>query len=102
MFRNLSFTCYFASILLVSSPASAEPNVTCSYGSPQAWDQISLMYVRKGAVFPTASVQAPENNCLLRADRYIIRGPLAGFSTRQEGAPSAAPVSPCPDRSGNL
>ena len=32
------------STLLASAPATAEPNVACRYGTPEAWDQISLMY----------------------------------------------------------
>lgn len=34
----------FAATLLPLAPAIAAPNVACKYGTPEAWDQISLMY----------------------------------------------------------
>jgi len=32
-------------LLAWATPSLAEPNVACRYGTPEAWDQISLMYV---------------------------------------------------------
>lgn len=45
MIKAFALTCYIVSALLASPPAQAEPNVACNYGSPKAWDKISLMYV---------------------------------------------------------
>ena len=44
MFKAFSTAAFFAATLLVTSPAIAEPNVACNYGTSAAWDQISLMY----------------------------------------------------------
>lgn len=44
MFKTFSLSFLFALVFLSSSPASAEADVVCRYGTPEAWDQISLMY----------------------------------------------------------
>ncbi|WP_417809038.1 hypothetical protein [Thioclava sp.] len=62
MFKAISLTCCLASTLLASSPAHAEPNVACNYGSPQAWEQISLMYVGAWKIAHHAG--------------YVIAGPM--------------------------
>jgi hypothetical protein len=45
MIKAFSSICWIALALLASSPVRGEPDVACSYGSPDAWDKISLMYV---------------------------------------------------------
>ncbi len=45
MIRAFQLIGFFASILLSSSPVHAAPNVACNYGTSQAWDRISLIYV---------------------------------------------------------
>lgn len=62
MLRALSLSCCLGSIFLASSSALAEPNLACNYGSPQAWDQISLMYLGPWQIAHHAG--------------YVIAGPM--------------------------
>ena len=62
MIKAFSLICCIASTLLASSPAQAEPNVACNYGSPKAWDKISLMYVGPWQITHHAG--------------YVISGPM--------------------------
>jgi hypothetical protein len=45
MKKPLTPQLFIAILLAWASPSLAEPNVACRYGTPEAWDQISLMYV---------------------------------------------------------
>ena len=62
MTKAFSLICCIASALLASSAAQAEPNVACNYGSPKAWDKISLMYVGPWQITHHAG--------------YVISGPM--------------------------
>ncbi|MCV2894350.1 hypothetical protein [Lentibacter sp. XHP0401] len=62
MIKAFSLTCGIATALLASSPAQAEPNVACNYGSQKAWDKISLMYVGPWQITHHAG--------------YVISGPM--------------------------
>lgn len=44
MLKAFSTALLFAVTLLSSPPAIAEPNIACSYGTPESWDKISLVY----------------------------------------------------------
>jgi hypothetical protein len=45
MKRPLTPQLFFVILLAWASPSQAEPNVACSYGTPEAWDRISVTYV---------------------------------------------------------
>ena len=45
MFKKMVLRGFFAVCFLSASPVAAEPNIACRYGTADAWDQISLMYV---------------------------------------------------------
>ncbi len=62
MFKSSLLAFYLASFLLPSSPAHAEPNVACNYGSPEAWGQISAMFVGPWQIAHHAG--------------YVISGPM--------------------------
>ncbi|WP_289042715.1 hypothetical protein [uncultured Aliiroseovarius sp.] len=62
MFKMISFTCYLAFSVLATSAAHAQQNVACTYGTPKAWDEISLMYVGPWKIAHHAG--------------YVIAGPM--------------------------
>ena len=45
MAKSFVLRAFLAPALLFATQAVAEPNVACRYGTPETWDQISLMYV---------------------------------------------------------
>jgi hypothetical protein len=45
MMKSIALRVCLAAMIINASPVTAEPNVACRYGTPEAWDQISLMYV---------------------------------------------------------
>ncbi len=45
MVASLARGLLLAAAVSHAAPVLAEPNVACKYGTPEAWDQISLMYV---------------------------------------------------------
>jgi len=45
MFKHLALRLFSAVCFLSAPPAAAEPNIAGQYGTADAWDQISLMYV---------------------------------------------------------
>lgn len=44
MFKTFALPILLSAVFLSPSSATAEPNIACRYGTPEAWDQISLIY----------------------------------------------------------
>jgi hypothetical protein len=45
MSKHLALRVFSAVFFLSAPPVAAEPNIACQYGTADAWDQISLIYV---------------------------------------------------------